>query len=208
MVNETFSCKKCQQAVIRYGKINCGSIKDECKALFKKESTSAAKSCLEFRRIVLGDYKRITLDRALRFILAGQAEFKIISGKTGKEFYYKVIKKEAFTTGNPNENKYIYWINGGENFDNMVYLGTIFFNNVNKTFNFSRGINGRGNSNSKIVISIIYLLNKLYEGKYNTNIEVYHNGNCGKCGKQLTEVYSILTGLDSECSRSCENIKI
>ena len=193
-VDDLINCRKCQDADIKYSTIKCGSVNIECQELFKKYNTEAAKHCENFRRIVIGEYKQITLDRALDFILAGNAEFKIVSGKTQKEYYYKFIKKKSINEGN-----YIYWVTGGEDEGLLDYLGTVYFNSNKKEFEFSRGINGSVSRNNKIVISIIYLLNKLYNGKFNTNIRIFHNGNCGVCGRQLTDVSSIIYGIDKDC---------
>lgn len=198
-VNNIVNCNKCKQSVVKYNKTFCGSVNGECQSLFKKYKTQAAEKCKSFKKIEITDYRKITLDRALEFMLAGQAEFKIVSGKTGKEFYYRIIKKKANEYNGEFSNKFIYWLYGGESFESIKYLGSIFYDKDSDELKFSKGLAGSGYRNSKIVISILYLLNKVYKGKFNTNIQIYHNNKCGKCGRQLTDVRSIITGLDINC---------
>lgn len=203
-IHDIITCRKCKQAIIKYGKVSCGSVNNECLELFRKFGYSAAKDCTEFMKIKIGESKELTLDRALKFMLAGQSEFKVVSGKTGKEYYYKLMKRKA--TGGYDEfsNDYIYWISGGETEDNLKYLGSIYLNKAKNEFEFSKGINGNEDNKSNIVVSILFILNRLYYGKYKTNIKVVHNGTCGRCSRQLTDVQSILTGICKDCSRKVD----
>jgi hypothetical protein len=200
-IDGIISCRKCQRAIIKYGHISCGSGASAVLDNFKKNGYNAAKDCPDFLKVVIGEYKKVTLDRALKFMLAGQAEFKIVSGKTGKELYYKLIKRRAAGKYDENGNEFVYWVTGGEKSDELKYLGTIYFDKNSDKFSFARGINGNENSNSTIVKAIIYVLNKVYQGKYDTDVELYHNGTCGRCNRQLTDIQSILTGIDYDCVR-------
>ena len=44
-----------------------------------------------------------------------------------------------------------------------------------------------------------YIVNKLQSNNLPDFIEIYHDGRCGKCGRQLTVPASIETGFGPEC---------
>ena len=200
-IQEVLNCNKCANAAIKYGRVDCQSSIDDHRKLFKKHGTSAAGQCEGFLKVVVGDYSKITLDRALKYVLSGSSEFKLVSGKTSREIFYRVTRKSAACTGSNNDNQFIYWLYSGESYDSLKYLGSIYFNKNQNCFEFARGKLGVGNKYSVEVKAILYFMNRIYSGKFNTNIEIYHNGNCGKCGKKLRNVMSINTGLDPDCAK-------
>ena len=198
-MKDIINCTKCSQAIIKYGSTKCGSVNETYNNLFKHKGIEAATVCPGFKRVVIGDYSDITLDRALRFMLAGNAEFKLISGKTGREIYYKIVKRATYDSSKGNE--FIYWVNAGNNAESKQFIGTVYFNNQKSQFEFSRGNLGVGYSDSIEVKSILYVLNKLYSGKYSINLRVCNGGTCGVCNRQLTSIKEILNGIEIGCMK-------
>ena len=216
-IKKISGCNICKFATIEYSKLVCKHEDDEVRKLFRQNKAKAAESCEYFKHKRTTEYTSITLDRAMRFILAGMAEFKITSGKTGNDLYYRIIRKVAAgstgeDTSNLNrkisENYYLYWLYGGNSLQDLKFLGTIYFNNKSNTFEFSKGKVGSGYGWMTSVKAILFLLNKLYNGKYSTNIGVYHLGYCGHCGKELINLINMQEGLCTTCSNRSDIPKL
>lgn len=202
----SLKCSTCAKARISYHKIKCGSTNEEANDLFRIWGSAAAEKCDSYKSLLINESGKLNLDSAMRFMLAGQAEFDIVSGKTGRKIFYKIDKRETLVTNLSNEdNQYIYWVSGGDSPENIEFLGTIYFNKQAKSFQFSRGTRGKGTTNKTEVKAILFVLNKLYQGKYNLNIEINHLGRCGKCGMRLTDIQSVTTGIGLNCEKHVKN---
>jgi len=55
--------------------------------------------------------------------------------------------------------------------------------------------------NAQSVDVFQYVFNKLIQGTLSEFIEIWHEGRCGKCGRQLTVPSSIESGIGPECSK-------
>ena len=199
MGNENLTCRRCREVTIVDNRIYCNSSNLNYRNLFSTYKSRAANRCQGFNQIQITDNTELTLDRALQFILAGKSEFKIVSGGTGKEYYYRLLKKKTHSTLATIRTEYIYWLYGGNTYDTMKFLGTIFLSKTN--FEFSQGLSGTAEYTDTIIKAILYVLNKLYKKKFNINVRIYHHNKCGKCGRQLNEVESIIFGIDYNCRK-------
>lgn len=130
--------------------------------------------------------KRLNNTDALKFIFAGNSTATFLNAETGNRFTYKVKKAK-------DSNLFFVSVLTGP--DQYSYLGTV-----------SNGIYKHGkksnftNAQSEKVFS--YVLNKLKTQSLPEQIEVWHEGKCGKCGRQLTVPSSIETGIGPECIKS------
>lgn len=202
-IDNIVNCSRCQQAIMLFDKIKCDSVSNECQELFKLKGKQAAKECPGYNSLGIGEYKQINANKALRFMLAGRAEFQIVSGKTGKRLFYKLNKK----LNTQNKNSLLsFWLLGGYTPSSIDYLGTVYFDYTKSQFDFFTGEIGKINKNNTLVKSIIYLLNKLYNKEYSVNIQILQNGNCGKCNKKLINVNEFESGLHESCKYNLHNL--
>lgn len=140
---------------------------------------------------------RLSPAAAKRFILAGAATFTLRSGKTGVRYTYKV-------TEIPNqEGRSLLWgrkywvslLTGPDNTGDFTYLGMI------------EGTRFRLTGKSKMpataapVRAIEYASRHiLNHGEIPAQLEFWHEGRCGMCGKPLTVPESIACGLGPVCA--------
>jgi len=131
--------------------------------------------------------KRLDNSDALKFIFAGNSTVTFMNAETGNRFTYRVKKSKDGS---------IFFVSVLSGPDQHSYLGTV-----------SAGIYSHGRKSSfspgcqsEKVFS--YVLNKLKSGSLANQIEIWHEGKCGKCGRQLTVPSSIDTGIGPECIKS------
>lgn len=125
--------------------------------------------------------------KAKQFILAGNATLTIVSLKTGARFTFRIRKGKKRET----DPHFVSVLDGGE----YNYLGCIFQDGKFKVTKKSRY-----NSGQPCARAFIFLMEALAKGEFHPQLEVWHEGKCGKCGRQLTVPESIATGLGPECS--------
>jgi hypothetical protein len=136
---------------------------------------------------------RFTTDaQALAFILAGNARITFVSKKTGDRFTFRV----SAATEPGDSRHFVAILRGSDNEADYEYIGTIF----NRT-TFRHGSRARVSKNAPSVRAFGWSFSALVGGKLPTQLEVWHEGRCGKCGRTLTVPESIETGLGPECSR-------
>ncbi len=141
----------------------------------------------------------ISNEIALPFLLAGKCEVTIKSLQSGNHFTYNLKRKESTMEGT----KYIYFVNVQKKGGDSVYAGIVFYDERNDVFCFNQGKKGQMGINNTEIKALIYVMNKLHYGHHHIDVEIYHCGKCGRCGKKLTTPESILTGLGPECARKC-----
>lgn len=186
-ISNLITCELCA----RYNDGVCSSHSEDAAKLFRVKKKDSAQSCPEFinsKETISGE---IRLQEALRFMLAGESEFVLLSCKTNRKFRYKLDKKEQF----------IYWLNTSESNGVFTYAGVLFFDENDNTFKFGKGARGNLTKDDLRVISLLYVLNHLVKNRFDMPLKIYHVGKCGRCGKKLTDPTSILTGLGPICAK-------
>lgn len=131
------------------------------------------------------------------FVLAGNATFTLRSVRTGTRFTYRVRKTRAdapwfvsVLTGNDNEHAY-------------TYLGTIHQRNEA----YRHGVKSPLAYDAPSAKAFAWFWPHLEEcfrrqrGELGPNLEVWHEGRCGRCGRKLTVPESIASGLGPECAK-------
>lgn len=143
-----------------------------CNDLFEKKMTNAA------------DVER--------FVYAGRALFTIQSKKTGVRFTYKIQKKRG-------EKKpkllFVKVLQGPNNETDYGYLGYVKPQQHGEMF---AGQKGRPTAASYKALA--WALDKICAGELPDQLEFYHSGQCGACGRTLTVPESIETGLGPVCA--------
>jgi hypothetical protein len=123
---------------------------------------------------------------ALRFIFAGNSIATFLNRETQNRFTYSVKKAKSSNLF------FVSVLTGPEQYS---YLGTV-----------SGGVykHGKKSAFSKAQSEKVfaYVLNKLKAQSLPDQIEIWHEGKCGKCGRPLTVPASIETGIGPECFKS------
>lgn len=133
-----------------------------------------------------------TAEQAVRFVLGGNATFTVVSKVTGTRYTYKVTiapRKEGYDPVH-----FVSLLAGPDNENDFQYLGLL--NNC---------ISYRTTSKSRMVgsrpqLAFAWLWDKLMHGHMPANVEVWHEGRCGRCGRKLTVPSSVASGFGPECA--------
>lgn len=122
------------------------------------------------------------------YILGGKAKVTIVSKKTGARFTYRVERK------NLEDNRFLHFVSvltGPDNQQDFEYLGTIFGGQDYR--------HGRRSSIAQDAAS-----NRAFEWVWrhldSQDFEVWHSGECSRCGRELTDPESIARGLGPTCA--------
>jgi hypothetical protein len=130
----------------------------------------------------------------LRFIYAGNALFTLVSKKTGARFTYRIRKSRA-TKDKESTLRFVKVLNGPGNESQYLYLGYIKDDTKGKMFS---GAKGRPQSPSFKALD--WAVEKIAAGVIPNDLEFYHSGKCGCCGRTLTVPESIKSGLGPVCA--------
>ena len=121
---------------------------------------------------------------ALKFILGGKSFVTFLNTKTDNRFTFKVVKHKKDD---------IFFVNVLTGPDIYTFVGTV----KDGVFRYSKKSSISNEAQSVNVFK--YVVNKLQSNNLPDFIEIYHDGRCGKCGRQLTVPVSIETGFGPEC---------
>lgn len=125
----------------------------------------------------------------LKFILAGNATFTVVSAKTSTRFTYRVRQPK------PDSPHFVSVLSGPDNEKDYQFLGTIFDRSQ-----YKHGFRSSVEPTSKSAVAARWVCERLLASKPLVNCELHHEGRCGRCGRKLTVPESILTGLGPECA--------
>lgn len=131
---------------------------------------------------------RLASEDILPYMLAGKATITIRNPKTDKSFTYKVEKPKDC-------DKWFVKVLTGPNNDhssNYTYIGFI------SRGHFLYGVRSRISHVSPCVKAFGWFMGNL---KSLGCVEVYRSTRCGRCGRKLTVVNSILALLGPECQK-------
>lgn len=133
-----------------------------------------------------------TAEAALQYMLAGRATVTLVSKKTGQRFTFKIKSpKEA----NDDAPRFVNLLRGADNEGDYSYMATIF---SRKDLRWSA--KSKVEQTAPSAKAFQWAFNKLIAGQLPDQLEIWHEGRCGKCGRKLTVPESIATGLGPECS--------
>ncbi len=131
------------------------------------------------------------LENPCQFILGGNARFTLRSRTTGNRFTYRVRVKE-------NENRppvhFVSVLTGSDNESDYAFLGTIFEGNV-----FRHSHKSRIGADAQSAKVFAWAFPRLADGTAPEELEVWHEGRCGRCGRVLTVPESVASGFGPEC---------
>ena len=132
-------------------------------------------------------------DKALDFVLAGNATFTLVSKDTSRRFTYKMQRCKT----NPHA-YFVKLLYGPDNTSDYRYVGCYF--DDSETFHLVRHYRDSAEYTWPASIRAInYFLQHL--GNLSNRFIVYHEGRCARCGRKLTTPDSIIDGIGPECRR-------
>lgn len=135
---------------------------------------------------------QIAAEKALNFILAGKSTVTLVSKGTGTRFTYKVNRPNAQSP------HFVRLLNGADNRSNYSYMGRI---STGQYIHDRR--NRAGTADSPSAKGFRWVLYRLLAGEndlVDEQVEIWHSGKCGKCGRKLTVPASIEAGIGPVCA--------
>ena len=142
---------------------------------------------------------KLSNENAKAAILAGKAKITIKNSVTGNHFTYNV-KRAVDAQNNPTGLWFVSVLVGPDNRTNYKYAG-IF--NMNRQLTVTKKSKIGAEAPSFRVFGTV--LNTLFADTLNSIVEIWHEGNCCRCGRKLTHTESIETGIGPECSKRTKN---
>ena len=127
---------------------------------------------------------------AIKFIMAGNATVTFLNTKTNNRFTYKIKLSKSSKEDNP-----LFFVKVLTNPDVYQFIGSIFKNK------FKHSQKSKISEESQSIAVFKYVFTKLMESKLDSFIEIWHEGHCGRCGRQLTVPESIENGIGPECMK-------
>jgi hypothetical protein len=130
-------------------------------------------------------------ETTVRFMLAGDAHVTFVSARTGARFTYRV----ASPKDGPFSSAGIRFVSVLTGPDAYTYLGTIFIQR--NVFVWTKKSPVSADAPSVRVFGWVW--RHLAAGNMPPELEVWHEGRCGACGRRLTDPASISRGLGPTC---------
>jgi hypothetical protein len=132
----------------------------------------------------------LRIDTTPAFILGGNARFTIRSKKTGTRFSYRVRKSEDGSIF------FVSVLTGSDNDSDFSYIGTLTPRGP-----YRHGKKSKITSTAPSAAAFAWFWGSLYAGRpsLSDQVEVFHEGRCGRCARALTVPESIESGFGPEC---------
>jgi Family of unknown function (DUF6011) len=136
---------------------------------------------------------------AMRYMLAGNSTVTLRSVKTGTRFTYKLqLKKleEGETAGPRGLPIFVKLLVGPDNWTNYKYLGYVLTGQNVYWHGTKKSPIGKDAPGNK---AFDWAWKQLARGNLPDQLEIWHEGSCGRCGRKLTVPESIASGFGPEC---------
>lgn len=129
------------------------------------------------------------------FMFAGNAYFTIKNTETTNRFTFRVVRFEDEEQGKIMH--FVHVMTGSDNSSSYTFLGTIF-----DTSFFSHSKKSKILKQDVEYKAFLWLWNTLRKptAQIPSNVEIWHEGVCGCCGRRLTVPESITRGLGPVCA--------
>lgn len=130
------------------------------------------------------------VEQVKRFVRAGNARFTLVSQKTGARFTFQVRKPEDADVF------FVRVLTGPSNEDAYTFLGTIKADG-----SYAHGMRSTIGQDAPSARAFRYFFDHVADGNLQ-NLEFWHEGRCGRCGRVLTVPGSIETGFGPDCAEA------
>lgn len=134
---------------------------------------------------------QISPEQAPGYILAGNATVTLVSRATGVRFTYKIRQPDEETP------HFVKVLTGSDNEADYQYLGTIFDRET-----YHHGRRSHIGKDAPSARAWAWFWSRLMADMDLSDVEVWHEGRCGRCGRKLTVPESIITGLGPVCAQA------
>lgn len=129
-----------------------------------------------------------TADAVRNFALAGNATLTLVSKATGNRFTFKIRKKDETTP------HFVKLLRGADNESDYTFLGTIF-----DAKHYRHGRRSPIGETAPSAKAFEWFWHGIEANHLSEQLEVWHEGRCGRCGRKLTVPESIVSGFGPEC---------
>jgi len=140
---------------------------------------------------------------AWRFLLAGNATFTLVSGRTGTRYTFRLQRGKPRDGDNRPPPWFLSGLVGPNNGEDYVFLATAFAERVPggggervQTVRAAKGVDPR----DRRVLAFAWLIDHLRRGELPASVEFWTCGTCGRCGRLLTTPESVERGIGPECA--------
>lgn len=128
------------------------------------------------------------------FMTAGKATFTLKNAATGNRFTFKVTAAPRAYGGGPSH--FVKVLTGPDNERAYTYLGQLYENRPA----YRHGRKSPVSAEAPSARAIEWLCTRLLTGAaIPPQVEVWHEGRCGRCGRKLTDPTSIELGFGPDC---------
>lgn len=131
----------------------------------------------------------IDAQAAKAYILAGKAIVTLRSVRTGVRFTFRVTRAKG------DGPYFVSVLTGPDNTTSYSYHGTLFDVEGDVVVTSKSRVTAEAPSAKAFAWS----WRKLREGQFPAELEVFHSGRCGRCGRLLTDPDSVTVGLGPIC---------
>lgn len=128
----------------------------------------------------------------LPYLMAGNATVTFRSLKTGKHLTYKVQAPKNPTPGKPPV-RFVKALTGSDNETAYTYIGIIVDGQFRTTAKTGLPLT------SPAILAFRWAWEHIGKATPTPEMEVWHSGKCGRCGRKLTVPESIANGIGPEC---------
>lgn len=135
-----------------------------------------------------------TAEDARRYILGGRGIITTRSLKTGTHFTYK------FRLSKDRQVCFVSVLGGRDNTTDYRCIGTIWIGSSNRRNDFRWSNKSRIGVGAPSVQAFSWVWRRLVGNRVPGNVEIFHEGRCGKCGRLLTNPESVERGFGPECA--------
>ena len=136
-----------------------------------------------------------------RFVEAGNATLTLVSKKTGTRFTFRFARPDPDDTapGTPRP-IWVNLLNGPDNVSDYTFMGS-FWPQSPAGYEYRRSAKVRVAADAPSMKALIYFMRVIeVQARFDiANLEVWHEGRCGRCGRKLTVPASIESGFGPEC---------
>jgi hypothetical protein len=128
-----------------------------------------------------------------QYALAGHATLTLSSQRTGNRYTYK-INQAKDDNGQPKAFWFVGLLTGPDNVNSYTYMGVL-----NGEFKLTS--KSRYSADSIPVRAFQFFWRHIDAGQLPPEMEIRHEGSCGRCGRKLTVPASVDSGIGPECAR-------
>lgn len=129
---------------------------------------------------------------ALSYLLAGNAVATFRSHVTDVHYTYRVRRATRAPGVSTGPSHFVSVLTAPEHYE---YLGCIYGDRI-----YTHGRRSRIDASAKSNLAFAWVWVRLLSGRVPETCDVYHEGRCGKCGRELTTPESIERGLGPVCA--------